>query len=100
MARVELEIRNEHGLHARPGALFVQTAARFQSKITLLNLDRPAAKPLDAKSIMSVLTAGVHAGGRIAIEAEGADADEAIDALAELVHSGLGEAPAGNSTSA
>jgi phosphotransferase system HPr (HPr) family protein len=91
MARVELEVNNEHGLHARPAALFVQTAGRFSSKITLLNLDRPAAQPIDAKSIMSVLTAGVHSGGRIALEAEGVDSEEAIIALSELVASGLGE---------
>lgn len=91
MARVELEVRNEHGLHARPAALFVQTAGRFSSKITLLNLDRPSARSIDAKSIMSVLTAGVHTGGKIAIEADGIDAEEAINALTALVTSGLGE---------
>lgn len=91
MARVELEVRNQHGLHARPAALFVQTAGHFSSTITLLNLDRPSAKPIDAKSIMSVLTAGVHTGGRIALEAAGADADEAITALTQLVRNGLGE---------
>lgn len=98
MARVELEVRNEHGLHARPAALFVQTAGRFAAKITLLNLDRSHAKPIDAKSIMSVLTAGVHTGGRIALEAAGPDADEALRALTELVQSGLGEAMTGGPT--
>ncbi|HEX6506106.1 MAG TPA: HPr family phosphocarrier protein [Chloroflexota bacterium] len=91
MARVELEIHNEHGLHARPAALFVQTANRFQSRITLQNVGRDEAKPVDAKSIMSVLTAGVHKGSQIALEAEGPDADEAIAALTELVQSGMGE---------
>ncbi len=90
MARTELEIRNEHGLHARPAALFVQTASRFQAKITLENLDRPG-KAIDAKSIMSVLTAGVHAGGRIVLQAEGADAAQAIEALTALIASGIGE---------
>lgn len=90
MARVELEIHNQHGLHARPAAIFVQTAARFKSRITLENLDRPG-KPIDAKSIMSVLTAGIHQGSRIALEADGPDAEEAIAALTELVKSGLGE---------
>ncbi len=91
MARIELEILNEHGLHARPGALFVQTAGRFASKITLQNLDRPTSQPIDAKSIMSVLTSGIGTGGRIAVEAHGADEDAAIDALTALVRSGLGE---------
>jgi len=90
MARTQLEIRNEHGLHARPAALFVQTASRFQAKITLENLDRPG-KAIDAKSIMSVLTAGVHAGGRVALVAEGADAAQAIEALTALIEGGIGE---------
>ncbi len=90
MARAELEIRNAHGLHARPAALFVQTASRFQARITLENLDRPG-KAIDAKSIMSVLTAGVHAGGRIALQAEGADAAQAIEALTALIEGGIGE---------
>jgi len=90
MARAELEIRNAHGLHARPAALFVQTASRFQARITLENLDRPG-KAIDAKSIMSVLTAGVHAGGRIALKAEGADAAQAIAALTALIEGGIGE---------
>jgi phosphocarrier protein HPr len=98
MARIELEILNEHGLHARPAALFVQTAGRFRSKITLLNLDRPSAKSIDAKSIMSVLTAGIHTGGRIALEADGADSDEAISALTQLVQGGLGESPSDKPT--
>jgi phosphotransferase system HPr (HPr) family protein len=94
MARTELEIHNAHGLHARPAALFVQAANRFQSSITLLNLDstRGQARPVDAKSIMAVMTAGIHAGHRVALEAEGPDADEAIAALTDLVQSGLGEA--------
>ena len=90
MARAELEIRNAHGLHARPAALFVQTASRFQARITLENLDRPG-KAIDAKSIMSVLTAGVHAGGRIVLEAEGTDAAQAIEALTALIEGGIGE---------
>ncbi len=90
MARTQLEIHNAHGLHARPAALFVQTASRFQAKITLQNLDGPG-KVIDAKSIMSVLTAGVHAGGRIVLEAEGVDAEQAIEALTALIEGGMGE---------
>lgn len=96
MARIELEIHNAHGLHARPAALFVQAANRFQSAITLVNLDstRAQPRPVDAKSIMAVMTAGIHAGHRIALEAEGPDAEEAISALTELIRSGLGEGEA------
>jgi phosphotransferase system HPr (HPr) family protein len=56
---IEVEVRNESGLHARPAAAFVRTAAGFDSTIRLENmtLGRPAA---DAKSIVGVLTAGVE----------------------------------------
>jgi len=86
----DVEVRNEHGLHARPAAAFVQTAARYTSRITLRNLSRDGAE-VDAKSIMMVLTAGVHKGARVRIRAEGEDAADAVQALVDLVESGLGE---------
>ncbi len=63
MQTVELTLRNASGLHARPAAFFVQAAARFTSKITVENLDR-ATRPVDAKSILMVLTTGVGRGQR------------------------------------
>lgn len=92
MPSIELVVPNPSGLHARPATLFVTAAARFGSRITVENLDR-GSKPVDAKSILLLLTAGVSRGHRIRITAEGADADEAIAELRRLVESGLGEAP-------
>jgi len=91
MAReqVELEIRNEHGLHARPAALFVQTAARFTSSITLRNLSKGGSRTVNAKSIMDVLTSGVDQGSRIELTAEGDDARQAVQALRDLIVEGL-----------
>lgn len=88
-AQIQLEITNEHGLHARPAAIFVQTAARFKSDITLTNLSRPGGRAVNAKSIMDVLTSGVDQGSRIALTAEGKDAADAIAALQALVESGM-----------
>lgn len=82
--QIELEIRNEHGLHARPAALFVQTAARFKSSITLRNL-KEGGKTVNAKSIMDVLTAGVNQGSRVELTAEGDDAAVALQALSDLI---------------
>lgn len=90
MQVTELAIRNASGLHARPAALFVQTAARFGARITLENLDR-GSKPVDAKSILMVLTAGVQRGHRVRISADGSDEAEAIGTLEALVGGGLGE---------
>jgi phosphotransferase system HPr (HPr) family protein len=90
---VEIVVANPSGLHARPAALFTQAAARFAAKITVENLDRGKG-PVDAKSILFLLTAGVSRDQRIRLTADGPDEDEAVDALVDLIESGLGEEPA------
>ena len=90
MRTVELAIGNRSGLHARPANRFVEAAARFTSRITVENLDR-AGRPVDAKSILMLLTAGVQCGHRIRIIADGPDETEALACLGELVETGLGE---------
>lgn len=94
MATVEIAVTNPSGLHARPATEFVTAAARFQSRVTVENLDR-GSRAVDAKSILMLLTIGVVSGHRIRISADGTDADEAVETLRALVASGLGEAPAG-----
>ncbi|MBX5475993.1 MAG: HPr family phosphocarrier protein [Clostridia bacterium] len=86
-ARRTVTVTHESGLHARPAALFVQTAARFKADIKVAKGDRSA----NAKSIMSVLALGVTKGTTIDILATGDDAEEAVDALTRLVESGFGE---------
>jgi phosphocarrier protein FPr len=90
MTSARLTVRNPSGLHARPAALFVRTAGRFRSKISVAN---PAAGkgPVDAKSILSVLTLGVSTGTEIEVAADGDDAEAAIDAIRQAVADGLGE---------
>jgi phosphotransferase system HPr (HPr) family protein len=90
MQTVELTLANPSGLHARPAALFVRTAAGFASKVTIEDLDR-GSKPVDAKSILMVLAAGIQRGHRVRLTAEGPDEVEAIAALETAVKSGLGE---------
>ncbi len=84
-----LTVNNEHGLHARPAALFTQTAARFKSAVTVRNLTRgtPAA---NAKSLIQVLGLGVERGHRIAVSVRGPDQQEALKAIADLIEGGLG----------
>ena len=90
MRTIDQTIRNPSGLHARPAAMFVRTAAGFASRITLENLDRGTA-PVDAKSIIAVMSSGVATGHRVRVRAEGADEDTAIEALDAFIASGLGE---------
>jgi len=87
---ITLNIVNEVGLHARPAALFVQTAGRFQSAITVRNLTRDTAA-VDAKSMFGVLSIGAQLNHQIAVAAEGPDADEALATIGQLVESGFGE---------
>lgn len=90
MRTIDQTIRNPSGLHARPAAMFVRTAAGFASRITLENLDRGTA-PVDAKSIIAVMSSGVATGHRVRVTAEGADEDTAIEALDAFIAAGLGE---------
>src|SRR5438309_5633868 len=77
-----LTITNKVGLHARPAALFVQTAARFKDTRVEVVKDGMVR---DAKSILSVLTLGVGQGATITVRAEGPQADAAVAALTDLV---------------
>jgi phosphoenolpyruvate-protein phosphotransferase/dihydroxyacetone kinase phosphotransfer subunit len=88
-----LTVRNRLGLHARPAAQFVSTAARFQSEITVRNVTR-GTETASAKSINQVATLGVRQGHEIAIAAQGPDSDAALAALEALVEANFGEAEA------
>ena len=90
MQTAELVIRNPTGLHARPASTFVKTASGFRSQITLENVTR-GTKPANAKSILTVLASGVSKGHTVRLSAEGEDEQAAIEALRELVESGIGE---------
>jgi len=87
MKRIEIELKNETGLHARPASLFVKMASDYVSEVKLIKEDRSC----DAKSIMGVLSLGVMKGDKLAIEADGKDEEEAVLALKNLVESNFGE---------
>lgn len=79
MSKLEKEIiiRNPQGLHARPAALFVQIASRFNSKVTV----KKDKEKVNGKSIMGILMLAAQRNTKIIIEAEG---DDAAAAIAEL----------------
>ena len=91
MAEATIQVRNKVGLHARPASLFVQTAAKFSSKIKVRNLTADG-RFVDAKSIIMVLTLGVLKDHEVVIQTDGEDADAALDALKSLIESDFGEA--------
>jgi len=83
----ELIIQNKVGLHARPAALFVQTANKFKSDITVA---KDGIK-VNAKSILGVLSLGAEKGAHIIIETDGEDEKEAMQALETLIEDKFGE---------
>jgi phosphocarrier protein len=87
MPQREIEIVNKLGLHARASAKLTQTASRFAADVWLSRNGRR----VNAKSIMGVMMLAAGKGSRIAIETDGADAEQALDALVSLIESKFGE---------
>jgi phosphocarrier protein HPr len=81
-----LIVKHPSGLHARPASVFVQVANKFKADIQVMNLTSKKG-PVNAKSILSVLTLGVSEGFEIKLIADGPDASLAIKTLEELVNS-------------
>jgi phosphotransferase system HPr (HPr) family protein len=65
--------------------MFAQLARQFQSRIVLVRDDRR----VEARSIIELLTLGAVQGTELVLEAEGQDAEQAVEALAKLVESGF-----------
>ena len=77
----EIVIRNKQGLHARPAEKFVRLASTFDAKIELIK----AGRRVSATSIIDLLTLGAAEGTQLTLEADGPNAQAAIEALADLV---------------
>ncbi|EHH3080635.1 fused PTS fructose transporter subunit IIA/HPr protein [Vibrio vulnificus] len=84
------KIKNAHGLHARPGAMLVAEAKKFESTIKVANLDGDCSV-VNAKSLMKVIALGVKHGHQLQFTAEGPDASQALEAIGAAIASGLGE---------
>lgn len=89
MKNVSLKVMHESGLNARPAALFVQTASKFDSRIWL----ETGGKKVNAKSIMGVMSLGVKQDDNIEVVAQGDDEDQAIKALTTLIDSNFSLIP-------
>jgi phosphocarrier protein HPr len=87
MAERTVQILNKNGLHARPAAEIVKISAGFQSEITLVK----DGMEVNGKSIMGVMMLAAECGSTLALRADGADADAALDALSTLIANKFGE---------
>ena len=82
-----MAVVNSMDLHARPAAKLVQTVLQFESDVQInVNGQR-----VNAKSIMGLLTLAAAQGTRMTVTAQGPDADQAMQAVRELIASGFGE---------
>ncbi|MCS3431602.1 fused PTS fructose transporter subunit IIA/HPr protein [Klebsiella sp. BIGb0407] len=86
----EFVIKNEHGLHARPGTVLVNTIKQFNCDVTVINLDGTG-KPANGRSLMKVVALGVKKGHRLRFNAQGEEAEQALNAIGEAIAAGLGE---------
>ncbi|MCJ7458122.1 MAG: HPr family phosphocarrier protein [candidate division Zixibacteria bacterium] len=87
MTEKKIQVINRLGLHARPAALLVQKASRFQSEIRLVKDEYE----LNAKSIMSVMMLAAEMGSFITIKAWGEDEAQAVEEIAKLFLEKFGE---------
>ena len=71
---------NDKGLHTRPSTELVKCASAFKAHINLIYQDLV----VNAKSLLGILTLAATRGSRIKVEADGADAEDAVNALMEL----------------
>ncbi|GIQ67465.1 HPr family phosphocarrier protein [Xylanibacillus composti] len=81
MTKRPVVVKLKTGLHARPAALFVQEANKFSAEIFVEKGD----KKVNAKSIMGIMSLAISSGTEVEISAEGADAEQAVAALVDLV---------------
>lgn len=87
MKEAEVRIVNRLGIHARPSAALTQLAGKFQSGVWFTK----GARRVNGKSIMGVMMLAAACGTVLKIEVDGADEDDALKALVELIASGFGE---------
>ncbi|WDV46754.1 HPr family phosphocarrier protein [Clostridiaceae bacterium M8S5] len=87
MYKVEVVLKNETGLHARPASMFTKEASKYEADVKIVK----AGKEYNAKSIMGILSMGAVKGDVITIIGEGKEEKEVVEALKKLVDSNFGE---------
>lgn len=77
MIKSTVEIKLQNGLEARPVAMLVQVASKYESKIYL----ESTGKKVNAKSIMGMMSLSLDNGDQVIVSAEGTDEEAAVDAI-------------------
>ena len=89
VCELEVEIKNADGLHMRPAMQFVDIANQYDCDITVSNSENE----VDGKSIMQMSMLAATCGTKLKVKADGEDAQQAIDALRELVEEKMFDEP-------
>ena len=87
MVSREVTIKNNVGLHARPATFFIQKANSYKATIWL----EEGGRRINAKSLLGVLSMGIVKGTSITLISDGADEEEALNGLTELITTGLND---------
>ncbi len=77
----KLVIKNEQGLHARPAAIFVQIANKYESDVMV----KKGKEEVNGKSIMGLMTLAAEKGSSIRLKIDGPDAEEAMQELERII---------------
>ncbi len=87
MIKQTTKIVNKLGLHARPSAMLVTAASKFESQVFLTK----DGLRVNAKSIMGVMMLAAEQGSELTVEVDGADEQEAMQEIVKVIESGFGE---------
>jgi len=83
----QVTVSNPLGVHARPAALIVQTATKFQSEVWLIKDGRR----VNGKSMLGVMTLAAEMGSIVTVGAEGHDEEKAVEAIIRVFDKKFGE---------
>ncbi len=81
MKEQEVVVKNRAGIHARPASSIVNLASKFKSEIYL----QKNGEVINAKSIMGLITLGIHYNDKVKVLAEGEDEQQALEAIVNLI---------------
>ena len=82
------KVASKVGLHARPAAIFVKAASEQPASVTIVKTGS-GADPVDASSILGIMTLGAEFGDEVVLTSDGDGAEEALEALAALLATDL-----------
>ena len=92
MVERKVTVVNPTGLHLRPAGLLCQTSMKFDSKVMIFYKEKEInAKKIVAKSVLNVMASGIRCGDEITVHCDGPDEKEAIEAVCNLIETGLKE---------